>query len=724
VSRVSQSALFAGQRIGFRRWPLVVAALGAAVLSFGAAQSLAFDLRAATSALASVAPPAFGALVFAGLLTLIVTAPRRLIETAAAVLAAGVALSVAAAFVSQGEPQPLAAFGQAAQALLFVALVGAASGSLRLALKARESGRAAPRDYRSWLILAFCTLPATAAYVLGSTRILAWDPIQFWSRTDWVATQILSDPAGTIRASLLSAADEYSMIPALLPGALTALAPQSFLLGYMLAIALCYFIPALLACGGLGLALARSAQPDLAAAPKRRQLDLIAVGAVAAIAALPAFVLAFLDSAMLDSGGVVLLAGFAWLWTRLLKLIRMREFDDDETTHAWDVLATAAALAALALLIFTFRRWYIFDVLGFSAAALLYLLVALWRLGGSFRDRLHDLALAGASALLVVLLCGEWIVAQWIINADKRLYAESYAAFWPGWSVELGSLYRNLGIAFPLLCLAGLVCLAVRRGANALPFLLLAGTLFAVVGFFCVQGMSPHHYYIFLPALAASAAAGGILIAHRLGVGTALAALITLLCLMTLAPRIGALDWVQPAKASLWPTRIVDAEEFRRLGHWLDRALGPEEHYCLAASSWHVNGSVMSNIWQLDFSLKGGAAEAREIVLPGVDTRDGPPNKRIQECAIMLAATPPQTHLRPEDQQAILLVDHELLTGDGIGRAYERMGEEFHLSAGVTLIAYRRARPLADDEVTELRRRFYATKGVRAQRFIERFDAP
>jgi hypothetical protein len=45
------------------------------------------------------------------------------------------------------------------------------------------------------------------------------------------------------------------------------------------------------------------------------------------------------------------------------------------------------------------------------------------------------------------------------------------------------------------------------------------------------------------------------------------------------------------------------------------------------------------------------AAEEGEIVLPGVDTRDGPPNKRIQECAIML-----------RDQQAILLVDRDLLT--------------------------------------------------------------
>jgi len=132
----------------------------------------------------------------------------------------------------------------------------------------------------------------------------------------------------------------------------------------------------------------------------------------------------------------------------------------------------------------------------------------------------------------------------------------------------------------------------------------------------------------------------------------------------------------------------------------------------------------MSNIWQIDPSLAGGGAEEGEIVLPGVDTRDGPPNKRIQECATMLAATPPQTHLRSQDQQAILLVDHDLLTREGIGRSYERSSEEFRLAEGLTLFAYRRARPLTDEEVSELRERFYVTKGARAQRLIEHFGAP
>ena len=717
-------ALFVARPAGSRRWPLVAGPLGAAVLALGVAQSLAVDLRAAGGALARLAPPVYGVLVFAALLTLLATAPRRLLAMDAAVLATAAALSVAAALLSPDEASPrLEAFGQAAHASCFVALLSAAASFLYLRLKARGFVRASLGDYRSWLILALCALGATAAHVLGSTRILSWDPIQYWSRTDWVAARLLSDPAGTLRVSLLSAADDYSMIPALLPGVLTALAPQRLLLGYMLSIAVCYFVPALLACGGLGLALAKSADPLLAAAPKRRQLDLVAVGAVAVLAALPAFPLAFLDSAMLDSGGVVLLAAFALLWARVLKLVCMRQAHD-ETTRACDLFATAAAIAALALLIFTFRRWYIFDVIGYSVAALLYLLAAVWRREGSFRELLRDLALAGASATLFVLVCGEWILAQWIIQADGRHYAESYAAFWLGWPEELCALYRNLGIAIPLLCLAGLAGFVFRRGAGALPFLLLLGSLFAVAGFLCVQGMSPHHYYIFLPALAASAAAGGILIAHRMGVGIAMIALTALLCGMALAPRVGALAWVQPAGATLWPKRIVDAEEFRRLGHWLDGALAPEERYCLAASIWHVNGSVMSNIWQLEPSLKGGAAETREIVLPGVDTRDGPPNKRMQQCAIMFAATPPQTHLRPDDQQAILLVDHDMLTGEGIGRAFERVGEEFHLAEGLTLIAYRRMRLVSDEEVSELRRRFYATKGVRAHRFTERFGAP
>jgi hypothetical protein len=76
VNRVSQSALVASSPVGLRLWPLRAAPFGAAVLAFGAPQSLAWDLRAATGALVSLAPPIFGALLFAALLTLIATAPR------------------------------------------------------------------------------------------------------------------------------------------------------------------------------------------------------------------------------------------------------------------------------------------------------------------------------------------------------------------------------------------------------------------------------------------------------------------------------------------------------------------------------------------------------------------------------------------------------------------------------------------------------------------------
>ena len=196
ANRVPQSSLFASQPVGSRRRPPFAASTSAAVLAFGAAQSLAWDLRAATGAVASLAPPVFGVLVCAALLTLIAAAPRWKLQTPAAILAAAATLSIAAAFIPRHEPPPLAAFGQAAQTLLFMALVGAASGCVYLRLEAREPARVSLRDYRSWLILAACALAATAAHVLGSMRILSWDPIQYWSRTDWVAAHILSDPGG------------------------------------------------------------------------------------------------------------------------------------------------------------------------------------------------------------------------------------------------------------------------------------------------------------------------------------------------------------------------------------------------------------------------------------------------------------------------------------------------------------------------------------------------
>jgi hypothetical protein len=132
----------------------------------------------------------------------------------------------------------------------------------------------------------------------------------------------------------------------------------------------------------------------------------------------------------------------------------------------------------------------------------------------------------------------------------------------------------------------------------------------------------------------------------------------------------------------------------------------------------------VANIWQLDGRLAGGVAQTGMRWLQQVDTRDGPADGGIKGCAVMIAASPPQAHLGPTDQQSILLVTQDLLTGTGIGQAYERLDTVFRLPSGVVLSTFRRTRPISDEELADYRRRFYEGKGAQAQRFMERFGAP
>jgi hypothetical protein len=62
--------------------------------------------------------------------------------------------------------------------------------------------------------------------------------------------------------------------------------------------------------------------------------------------------------------------------------------------------------------------------------------------------------------------------------------------------------------------------------------------------------------------------------------------------------------------------------------------------------------------------------------------------------SLVLVPSPPQTHLRPGEQEVIAFPSHCLLTGTGIGRAFDRLPVGFHVQNGITVFAYRRVRPV------------------------------
>jgi hypothetical protein len=90
----------------------------------------------------------------------------------------------------------------------------------------------------------------------------------------------------------------------------------------------------------------------------------------------------------------------------------------------------------------------------------------------------------------------------------------------------------------------------------------------------------------------------------------------------------------------------------------------------------------------------------------------------------MITVEPPQTHMRPHDQQSILLVLDDVAHRRGVGQAFAPAGVTFRLPSGPVLTAYRMTRPVSPQEMQDIRSRFYATKGAESTRYQQRFGLP
>jgi hypothetical protein len=466
--------------------------------------------------------------------------------------------------------------------------------------------------------------------------------------------------------------------------------------------------------------------PEMDSLLWRERVQLTTLGALAAALLLPHFVQVFLKYNMLDVGGVVLIVLLAFAWHRVLRVLPTSPPTDATVRHCWRVMAAVASVTLLSVLSFLFRRWYLFDVLGFAFAALCYLVVVVRREARRWQDLLGNLALASCTAVLTLTATTVAILEQWVLQWHSRNYAEAYASYQADWSEMLTYFEGLFGLLIPALCgLFAIVLLRVAR-QRALPVMLVLGTVVAVLGFHQIQGPAWHHYYLIMPLLGGLTAAGTILLSRQIGPKSTLLILFAGGWFLGLAPRQSNQPFanIQPHYVDLWPYHDPDADQLARLARWLDTALGPEERYCVLASGLAVNFSKLVNAWQVDPSLIDGKAAVWRQQLPEVDSRDGPPTDTLEHCSVMIVATPAQTHLHPSEQQSFLILANELLNADGVGAAYDRLDNTYPLPSGATLLVFRKRRPIGDEAIRDLRRRFYDGKGASAARYEARFGAP
>jgi hypothetical protein len=512
-----------------------------------------------------------------------------------------------------------------------------------------------------------------------------------------------------IRAFVSSMKDEYSLLPAMTPGIVLAGTSVSSRAWYQGAVIVCYAAPAYFALGVLARDLAWPARSSRLRAARSPTVLALAIGA--AFVAYPTG-MAVVARGMPDIGGIVLVVAALRLSDRLARLLTMRRGHDAQVERLIRRVVLALALSLFGM--FLFRRWY-----AFAAAGILIMLmfeVALLATLRPYEFRWRSAIGVAALGGLVLIALGAPIFIDWLPNPVSHDYVTIYAAYRKEPAVVLAEIFDWYGAALLIAALCCAIFLASRAGDRRLLRLTCGSTLVAALLFLHVQSPNVHHVYLLTPAFTALIGASMLVMFSRWKPGAAI--LLVGLAIVTLTPAVSS--WAPKGLAPTAgqpPAPRTDLAELSRLKAWVDANAAPDHRYCVLASSYTINDSLVDELWQLVPNGTPLAADPSlkiNVGMPHVDTRDGPPIPELKNCAIMMVGDPVQTHLVPSYQQNVILPASEMLSGVGIGASYRRNGEVFNLEKGVKLVVFERIRHLDDDDIAALQARWRAARGQNA----------
>jgi hypothetical protein len=512
-----------------------------------------------------------------------------------------------------------------------------------------------------------------------------------------------------IRAFVSSMKDEYSLLPAMTPGIVLAVTSLSSRAWYQGAVIICYAAPAYFALGILARDLAWPARSSRLRAA--RTPTVLALAICAAFAAYPTG-MAVVARGMPDIGGIVLVVAALRLSDRLARLLTLPRGHDAQIGRLTRRVVLALALSLFGM--FLFRRWY-----AFAAASIVVMLVfevallaTLRRSEFRWREAMGAAALGG----LILIALGAPILIDWLPNPAAHDYVTIYAAYRKAPAEVLAEIFDWYGGALLIAAVCCAVFLASRAGDRRLLRLTCGSTLIAALLFLHVQSPYVHHVYLLTPAFTALIGAFVLVLFSRWKPGAVL--VLAGLAAFTLTPAVSF--WAPTGfapTAGRPPAPRTDLAELARLKAWVDANAAPDRRYCVLASSYTINDSLVDELWQLNPNgspLAMNRSLRTNVGMPHVDTRDGPPIPELKECVTMMVGDPVQTHLVPSYQQNVILPASEMLSGVGIGASYRRSGEVFNLEKGVKLVVFDRVRPLDDQDIAALQARWRAVRETEA----------
>ena len=369
-------------------------------------------------------------------------------------------------------------------------------------------------------------------------------------------------------------------------------------------------------------------------------------------------------------------------------------------------------IGALLALLVLFRRWYAVWALAFAITVVIDGVAGWWLA----RDRSRQGLVAAARVpFWIGLACAATLaVLAFPVMVHKLTtdYADIYSAYGGrgGIAHRLGEVLVEYGLA-PLALCAGAAGLLLRwRETRRLALFLVPHLVLTYLVMVRIQDHSPQHWYLYAPGLLALTA-----LALARVVGQAWPARSRIACLAAVAlvgiaatlgmywPRAGRLA---DAAGTLLPGHRVrpairhDLDQVERLLLFLDEltAASPGPIYVLSSSGVLAEQMLSFANWSLGTSFRSPA-----LVLQAshVDKRDGFP-RGLLAARHVLVASPVQVHLRPADQQVVVVPAEAFLEGRGLARAFRQHRPRFTLEGGVEVLVFTRVRPFEPAEIEEL----------------------
>lgn len=543
---------------------------------------------------------------------------------------------------------------------------------------------------------------------LHSNFIYFWDYRNYWGKTEELYELAkIGDWRTFWNAIVAQYAANYSLIPAVPPALAGLLAGYPTRVTYTLLLTLLYAVPAYLLVCYFGQRLAGGG------------------GTIPGSSWLIAFLCVFFGLPQMlnhvlylmpDIGGIVVWAGAFLSADRALKaLVDSDPLAPDAGKARTDLVRNSLGLGLCLTLMFLFRRWYVFASVGVAVAVALIAAFELWRRRGVRRELASRIAAAAMLVAFAALPVVSGVAFEW----SRDLASHDYAALYAGYNntawTDFVLFLDVVGVVALAVCVGGILIALRARTDMRLWVLLTVSVLVAWALFFKVQSPGRHNYYLLMPLLGAGLFVSATSLMRRFGRGAGVALLVVLLFGNVGAPRIAdASPWVRllyPSYADWLPKQQPHANGYREAARFLSAPENKDRKLCVIASSGSINQSIFAELWQLEPSFDKHASQQRVVHLSQVDTMDGPPGPNLRECGIALVGVPFLYHRTPKEQYTVQIVQQDLISGQGIGAAYQRAGAPIDMGDGIQLVPFRQARPVSADEYQDLVRRFLKAKG-------------